>query len=69
MNAVQIVGWFFLLASMVVLGLGVVFIVALMRAPESELVVFSEDYQALLFRRQIEMLGHQEGLRGVAILP
>ncbi len=36
MNAIQIVGWFFLLASIVVLGLGVIFIIALMRASELE---------------------------------
>jgi len=36
------------------------------RAPEEELVVFSEDYQALVYRRQIEMLEAQSRLVGVA---
>ncbi len=36
MNVIQIIGWFFLVASFVVLGIGVAFIIALMRANEAE---------------------------------
>jgi len=35
-------------------------------APESELAVFSEELQALVYRRQIEMLRQQPSLRGVS---
>jgi beta-glucuronidase len=35
-------------------------------APEEELVVFSEEYQALVYRRQIEMLSRQPGLAGMS---
>ncbi len=37
-----------------------------MRVPEAELAVFSEEYQALVYRRQIEMLEIQSGLAGVS---
>ncbi len=37
-----------------------------MRAPEEDLVIFSEEYQALVYRRQIEMLNAQASLVGVA---
>ena len=37
-----------------------------LRAPEEELVTFSEDYQALVYRKQIEMLSQQESLAGVS---
>lgn len=37
-----------------------------LRAPEEELAVFSEDYQALVYRKQIEMLSAQEELAGVS---
>ncbi|MDE0884186.1 MAG: beta galactosidase jelly roll domain-containing protein [Myxococcota bacterium] len=36
------------------------------RAPEEDLVVFSEDYQALVYRRQIKMMEAQSGLVGIA---
>jgi beta-glucuronidase len=36
------------------------------RAPESELVVFSEDYQALVYRRQIAFARRQSQLRGMS---
>jgi beta-glucuronidase len=35
-------------------------------APESELAVFSEEYQALVFRQQLAMLEHQPAVRGVS---
>jgi len=35
-------------------------------APEDELAVFSEEYQALVYRRQLEMLTRQEDLRGMS---
>jgi len=35
------------------------------RAPEAELAVFSEDYQALVYRRQLDMLSRQQGLAGM----
>ncbi|MEE3327432.1 MAG: glycoside hydrolase family 2 TIM barrel-domain containing protein [Myxococcota bacterium] len=37
-----------------------------LRAPEEDLVTFSEDYQALVYRKQIEMLSEQESLAGVS---
>ncbi|MFP6639200.1 MAG: glycoside hydrolase family 2 TIM barrel-domain containing protein, partial [Myxococcota bacterium] len=37
-----------------------------LRAPEEDLAVFSEDYQALVYRKQIEMLSDQDGLAGVS---
>ena len=37
-----------------------------LRAPEEDLVTFSEDYQALVYRKQIEMLSGQESLAGVS---
>ena len=36
------------------------------RAPEAELAVFSEEYQALVYRRQIEMLKRQPDLVGMS---
>ncbi|MSQ21430.1 MAG: hypothetical protein EXR39_18285 [Betaproteobacteria bacterium] len=36
MNVMLIIGWFFLVTSFVVLGLGVAFVIALMRASEAE---------------------------------
>jgi beta-glucuronidase len=35
-------------------------------APEEELAVFSEELQALVYRRQLEMLGRQPGLVGIS---
>ena len=37
-----------------------------LRAPESELHAYSEDYQALVYRRQLEMLDRQTGLAGMS---
>ena len=37
-----------------------------LRAPEDELVTFSEDYQALVYRRQLEMLALQDEVRGLS---
>ena len=37
-----------------------------MHAPESELAVYSEEYQALVYRRQIAMLRNQTGVVGMA---
>jgi len=37
-----------------------------LRAREEDLVTFSEDYQALVYRKQIEMLSQQESLAGVS---
>ncbi len=36
MNVIEIIGWFFLVASFLVLGIGVMFVLALMRATEAE---------------------------------
>jgi len=36
------------------------------RAPEGALAVFSEDYQALVYRRQLAMLSRQPGLAGIS---
>ena len=36
------------------------------RAPSDELVVFSEDYQALVYSKQLEMLSRQESVRGIS---
>lgn len=35
MNSIEIIGWFFLIASIIVLGLGAVFVMALTRANEN----------------------------------
>ncbi len=35
-------------------------------APEEDLEAYSEEYQALVYRRQIEMLGRQAGLAGMS---
>jgi beta-glucuronidase len=35
-------------------------------APEEELAVFSEEYQALVYRRQLEMLAKQPDVRGIS---
>jgi beta-glucuronidase len=35
-------------------------------APEEELAVYSEEYQALVYRRQLAMLEQQPGLRGIS---
>lgn len=37
-----------------------------MHAPEEELAVFTEEYQALVYRKQIEMIRRQEGLVGLS---
>ncbi len=37
-----------------------------LHAPEHELVAYSEEYQALVYRRQIEMLRQQSGLAGLS---
>jgi beta-glucuronidase len=37
-----------------------------LHAPEQELAVFSEEYQALVYRRQLEMLERQQGLAGIS---
>ncbi len=37
-----------------------------LHAPEEELAVYSEEYQALVYRRQLAMLEHQEGLAGLS---
>jgi beta-glucuronidase len=37
-----------------------------MHAPEEDLAVFSEEYQALVYRKQIEMLGRQDDVRGIS---
>ncbi len=37
-----------------------------MHAPEDELAVFTEEYQALVYRKQIEMIRRQEGLVGLS---
>jgi beta-glucuronidase len=37
-----------------------------MRADEEDLAVFSEDYQALVYRKQLEMLSKQDNVRGMS---
>jgi beta-glucuronidase len=37
-----------------------------LHASEEELAVFSEEYQALVYRRQLDMLERQEGLAGIS---
>jgi len=37
-----------------------------MHAPEEELAVYTEEYQALVYRKQIEMIRRQEGLVGLS---
>jgi len=37
-----------------------------MRVPEAELAVFSEEYQALVYRKQVEFFRNQSGLAGVS---